>query len=657
MDFSQKMKSLERLLDIGEYTIAAKECLGLIEQALRQLFTQHLTRLDEKDRLKVLDVERNVGKGQKGIESFTMGQLVGVFRASKFLDAWARSTGSELRSIRAINLDELTSLRNAFIHEEQEATRSEAEFLIHCLKVFLETFGVTQFEASGESELIREKLDAASNRRGEVPGPPPRPVVLALSGQGANRDQPEPLVLISSVQPADGFAREGPQEWGRAALDALLQLLKPKLPQDLSSTIALDEIEINTETIDAHLIEALERTPILIILLSQAYLNSAWCDRAQHHFLRLVQERAQKDASVFTLWLDELPEKEVPPELLAVTSHRYDLWEQQRYHSLLNELSYDLAHALQEYQRRRQAMENSPTLSTSSNERQCVFLADVTDDLDAVREELEHLLVQADIQVLPEDPLAYPRKAEAFQQAVREDLAQCDLFVQLLSDLPGRRPRNLPQGYARCQYEIAQELRKPILQWRSPDLELDAVSDRNQAEFLSLETVHAIDVQAFHAKILTAIAPARPPAGAPDGLEHLGVLLFLNTNDHEDKSLVARICQIFDQFHVGYTLPLQSPKPAENRKAFEQYVLECSGLVIVYGDVSVKWVSDQLLEIRKIFWKRPQPLMFAVVDGPPSEKPPVNFRLPNMRILQCRDCIDETKLWEFIKLLEQDRGK
>jgi len=55
---------------------------------------------------------------------------------------------------------------------------------------------------------------------------------------------------------------------------------------------------------------------------------------------------------------------------------------------------------------------------------------------------------------------------------------------------------------------------------------------------------------------------------------------------------------------------------------FEQYVLHCDALVIVYGEVSVKWVSDQLLAIRKISWKREQPLTaFAIFDGPPPQKP------------------------------------
>ncbi len=139
-NFGQKIKYIQHNLEIKAYTIVAKECVGLIEHALRQLFSQHLTRLQEQDRLKVQHAESEVGKGNKGIESFTMRELVGVFRKSKFLDAWACASGKDINSIRIINLNELTTLRNTFIHGDREATPAEAELLYNYLQVILETF-------------------------------------------------------------------------------------------------------------------------------------------------------------------------------------------------------------------------------------------------------------------------------------------------------------------------------------------------------------------------------------------------------------------------------------------------------------------------------------------------------------------------------------
>jgi hypothetical protein len=140
MNLSQKLHFIEHNLEIGGYTIVAKECVGLIEQALRQLFRDQLTYLTEHDRLNIQDAERSLGKGEKGVERFTMGQLVNLFRTAHFLDAWERASRKDLSELRVINLDELTKLRNRFIHDDREATRAQAEFLFNCVRVMLETF-------------------------------------------------------------------------------------------------------------------------------------------------------------------------------------------------------------------------------------------------------------------------------------------------------------------------------------------------------------------------------------------------------------------------------------------------------------------------------------------------------------------------------------
>ena len=128
------------------YTTAAKECCGLIEHVLRVVIHQYRPRLAEKDRLSVQAAELQIGKGVKGIERFTMGQLIGVVRVSKFLDMWARTAQRELSSMRLINLDALNHLRNQLMHEGRTAMRVEAEFLFHCLRMILETFDLTSVE-------------------------------------------------------------------------------------------------------------------------------------------------------------------------------------------------------------------------------------------------------------------------------------------------------------------------------------------------------------------------------------------------------------------------------------------------------------------------------------------------------------------------------
>ncbi len=644
MDFEQKLKRIERILKkrvlkVGEHTIVAKECVDLIEQALRQLFSQHVTQLDEKDRLNVRKAETEIGKGAKGIESFTMGQLVDLLRRSRFLDVWARASGKNLDRIRLINLDELTTLRNTVLPGTREATRAEAEFLFKCLHDILETSGITSAELDEQpSEQYRSDREAAA---------------MILKGKGTSDDHDTSLLFVSYARADDQLPSGGDEGGVTRLIKRLKTLLRQKLDSENSYDLWIDSLLNGAGHVTSEVIDTIQHTPILIVILSRNYVASDWCQGQKNSFLGLVQERARRDSSVFVIERDRLKYEERLPEFDEVTGYRYHFWDELRYHNLLDDLSYDLADELRKRKTRVDIL--TKDMAPVSDDRPVVLLADVTDDLCPVREEVERHLRQSNLRVLPEESY-YPYETRTFQQAVRDDLVKSDLFVQLLSGVTGKRPKDLQQSRARYQYELALETGTAVVQWCSPELDVDTVHDSDQRTLLQLDTVLAVGIEALTSDIVNRVTPEKPstPPLAPD-MKTIGVLLFLDANTHQDSTLATQICQVLDQIGVGYMLPLQSEKPSENREAFEQYVLHCDALVIVYGEVSVKWVSDQLLATRKIFWKRQRPLTFAIFDGPPEQKPPLTFKFPNMRVLHCRNYVDEEKLLNFIESLAKER--
>ncbi len=205
MDNKEMMRIIRRNFDDGAYTIVAKECVGLIEQVLRQLVRENLTKLSEKDRTKFQNAEkRKAGKmswtKNKGYEDFTMGQLVHLFRESNFLESWARAIGKDLSSIRIIDLFGLTSLRNAFIHTPREATRAEADLLIKDLQLMVETFKLEAFDPT-----------SFKNGKTSYPHPPPDEImrgpkkrILVLA---ANPEGTEQLRLDKEVEEIDQGVR------------------------------------------------------------------------------------------------------------------------------------------------------------------------------------------------------------------------------------------------------------------------------------------------------------------------------------------------------------------------------------------------------------------------------------------------------------------
>ncbi len=169
MDVKRRMDLIRRNLEVEGYTIAAKECIGIIEAAFRLLFREQVMKLEEGDRIRVHKAEMNLGKGEKGFERFTLGQLIGVYRESKFLDAWSKASGRDVSGLRMINLDELNRLRNDLIHNGREASRTEAEFLLKAVEMILETFGL-----ANRVDSIKNRLSRPQDRGKIVPFEKPR---------------------------------------------------------------------------------------------------------------------------------------------------------------------------------------------------------------------------------------------------------------------------------------------------------------------------------------------------------------------------------------------------------------------------------------------------------------------------------------------------
>jgi hypothetical protein len=236
MEIETKIKRLEHFLSIGEYTIVAKESVGLIERALRLLFSQHLTRLEEKDKLKVYDAISEIGKGQRGTDSFTMGELVGVFRRSKFLDAWARVSGKDLTSLQVINLDHLTRLRNTLIHGVREATRSEAELLLHCLGVILETFEITEHSTT----LIVQENN-------ELPTDDHTSAVMLVKARDPADEAEETLLFVSYVQEDDQPPPGSDDGWVSLLLKKLQDLLSQRLSREQAVTLRVEHSVYGSE--------------------------------------------------------------------------------------------------------------------------------------------------------------------------------------------------------------------------------------------------------------------------------------------------------------------------------------------------------------------------------------------------------------------------
>jgi hypothetical protein len=73
------------------------------------------------------------------------------------------------------------------------------------------------------------------------------------------------------------------------------------------------------------------------------------------------------------------------------------------------------------------------------------------------------------------------------------------------------------------------------------------------------------------------------------------------------------------------------------RKDFEQTVIACDAMVVVYAD-NPSWARTQLLEFHKLTPRRARPVRaIPVIDAPPEDKPELGiYNLPKMEVIDSR---------------------
>jgi hypothetical protein len=445
--------------------------------------------------------------------------------------------------------------------------------------------------------------------------------------------------------------------------------------------------------ITPEIIATIQNSATMLVILSPGYLASEWCLRERNIFLSAVRNQKRSGSRTFIVEMDRLEDNQRPPEFGDLLGYRFWVADghggpphtlgtpkpDDRYYKKANKLCYDLANELTKLYELKKPSDQHVTLSPGQDTRAAgcgnesvqlspvkdfkssvvsaepaqdarptVFLAEVTDDLDSERDDVKAYLDQAGIRVLPET--WYPRDPIPFEQALDRDLAQCKCFIQLLSELPGKRAPGTLHTYVRMQYDHAKLLGLPITQWRSPELDVASVKDTAHRIFLNLETVMAVGMREFKPEVVQQ--SHAKPSQSPARFEN--TLVFVNA-ESTDSSLAKLVHEVAKREGVGSVFPLLNGAPAEVRKDLEKNLLDSDAILILYGKSPVTWVRDQLRYWHKICGKREQPIKaFEVWDGPPEPKDEVRMDLPNVRLINCRSGLTEADIRRFLQVAKGD---
>ena len=233
-----------------------------------------------------------------------------------------------------------------------------------------------------------------------------------------------------------------------------------------------------------------------------------------------------------------------------------------------------------------------------------------------------------------------------------DDVRSCKVFVQLLGEYPGR-VRGWNQSLTALQLQTARLAGAPEMQWRR--FELGAVKDDAHREILFGPSVTNETLDVFVAGIVKAAQQDAQDTQGAQRDENGAPLVFVN-HDQTDAIAAGDLCRFFDRHGLGFLTPADLGTADAMRADLEDNLKLCDGLVLVYGRSQSTWVRQQLKETIKIKSARERPIAQIVLcqAAPQEEKADPGIKLPNQRVVDCRQGIDakaQQALMEFVRSL------
>lgn len=444
--------------------------------------------------------------------------------------------------------------------------------------------------------------------------------------------------------------------WATTLVASFKIQLAKKLGRAEGFSLWMDHELRGNEPVTRDIAEQLEESAMLLLIFSPAYLASTWCRWELSTFLD------KTDKSLGRVFMVEQESAPILEELSDLRGYRF--WEEDiegnrhtlgwptpnrqdvAFYKKLDTLASEVAHklkGLKEYSNIAvQTMGNRTSKAT-------IFLAEVTDDLLDHRDDMKRYFEQQRIQVLPSNPY-YFHDASELHQALEADLQKSALFVQLLSPSKARRPpwMTTPE----MQYETAGARGVPAIQWRHPKLDLREVTDRQERRLLDSPTVIAMPIEEFKQYIIQQLETRKAEKPMPSAK-----FVFVNTTA-EAIDIAKKIGKILERRGIGFILPLWTEvRPAEKRQDLEGNLVTCDAVIVVYDKTTlVDWVRHQVRYCVRMAGQRDRPLRviaIALCDEASKDKPPLDFYLPNMQILDCPSLCVDTCLPDFLAALHK----
>jgi TIR domain len=434
--------------------------------------------------------------------------------------------------------------------------------------------------------------------------------------------------------------------------------LREKLPGERAE-VFLDLGEIGIGSLQSELQEAVSASAILLVVLSNRWLERSWCQQELALFVQSAGGPSKAQERIALVRIEDVKQSRLPEVLQNCRAYdffkvhptrkvtlTYGLAEfpelESDYLISLLELVGDedrpgLVTRLVELIGPREGGRNIGVIE-QEDERRVICLANCTPDLNRDRSTLRRYLEDKGFQVVPAGTFyhAPPRYDEEYRQL----LAKSTLFIQIVGPFRYEPTEQFPAGYEVWQLEQARQIKRvDVLRWRRPDLLSESVEDDVHREFVFADDVTKCDLEEFKMIVedkLREIDSRRSRPITPE--DRRVVLVNAATSDYKMAEAVGtRVEDLCVEMNLDRSV--YADLVGERSSLFDVARNNpCDGLMIVYGECEDKWVRRQMMEGRSaaLLLKQKVPVC-ALYVGPPEDKPPLEPRPARFGLINFRE--------------------
>ena len=490
-------------------------------------------------------------------------------------------------------------------------------------------------------------------------------------------------VLLNYAAIDDHSLQDGRPGWV-SQLHKNLEVRMEQLSGEKINIARLQESAVSP-ALQGELLEHVPAAKAMITVVSPPFLHSEVCRRGVEEFWRGAQQTGgryvDEKSRLLKVLKTAVSEQQMSSQMADIFSplFGFEFYEldaesgrvrefdetfgpalKQRFFERVYDLAYDACQVLRVL---KQVKAKEDSALTANPNRQWVYLATTTSDVQDERDRIKRELLERGHAVLPDGPL--PMLSKDVELTVAECLEKCSMAIHLLGRHYGVTPEDSSESIPALQLRLtAQRLGVQRLVWM-PGSE-GIADERQQAFILRVQEDPALHDRAeiiegnlnlLKKDLIRRLEPPeeKPKPPAPAKASSGAPKLYLICDAKDEANVEPLEDYLFDQ-GLEVSLPAFDGDDADAAALHQENLLSCDAVLVYYGAAPKAWVDIKLRELLKAAgYGRVTPIAVqAVYIAPPDDRRKERYRSHQAEVIhQGEEFAPTVELDAFISKLKE----